>query len=221
MWAIPWSNLSWQALLWQYWKFCFCFLFYFLMKYSWFTMLQVYTKLIQLCMRACSITSDSLQPHGLQSARFLCPWDFPGKNTGVGSHFLLHQLHIILSKLQLLGLVSSDGFQCDFCKSPLPPSLTLWEADTTGRSKQLAFAHSSLLKCPGVLVAAVFQDRPPVPKLVSVSEYVTGSFKNCNLENPYAFRSFPGNLLVFDSSKTERVLELLQKKSKNLKIWVQ
>ena len=27
---------------------------------------------------------DSLQP-----ARFPCPWDFPGKNTRVGSHFLL------------------------------------------------------------------------------------------------------------------------------------
>ena len=23
-------------------------------------------------------------------ARLLCPWDFPGKNTGVGCHFLLH-----------------------------------------------------------------------------------------------------------------------------------
>ena len=25
------------------------------------------------------VMSDSLQPHGLSSARFLCPWDFPGK----------------------------------------------------------------------------------------------------------------------------------------------
>ena len=30
-----------------------------------------------------------LQPHGLQPARLLCPWHSPGKNTGVGSHFLL------------------------------------------------------------------------------------------------------------------------------------
>ena len=30
-----------------------------------------------------------LQPHGLQPTRLLCPWDFPGKNTGVGSHFPL------------------------------------------------------------------------------------------------------------------------------------
>ena len=33
--------------------------------------------------------SDSLQPYGLQPTRVLCPWDFPGKNTGVGCHFLL------------------------------------------------------------------------------------------------------------------------------------
>ena len=25
----------------------------------------------------------------VQPARFLCPWDFPGKNTGMGCHFLL------------------------------------------------------------------------------------------------------------------------------------
>ena len=31
--------------------------------------------------------SDSLWAHGPEPARFLCPWDFPGKNTGVGCHF--------------------------------------------------------------------------------------------------------------------------------------
>ena len=37
----------------------------------------------------CSVVSDSLWPHGLQSARLLCSWNFPflGKNTGVGCHF--------------------------------------------------------------------------------------------------------------------------------------
>ena len=33
---------------------------------------------------------QSLRPYGLKPARLLlCPWDFPGKNTGVGCHFLL------------------------------------------------------------------------------------------------------------------------------------
>ena len=35
-----------------------------------------------------SVVSDSMQPHG-SSARFLCPWDSPGKNIGVGCHSLL------------------------------------------------------------------------------------------------------------------------------------
>ena len=30
-----------------------------------------------------------LQPQELQPTRLFCPWDFPGKNTGVGCHFLL------------------------------------------------------------------------------------------------------------------------------------
>ena len=33
--------------------------------------------------------SDSVPPHGLQPSRLLCPWDFLGKNTGAGFHFLL------------------------------------------------------------------------------------------------------------------------------------
>ena len=32
---------------------------------------------------------DSLWSHVLKSTRLLCPWDFLGKNTGVGCHFLL------------------------------------------------------------------------------------------------------------------------------------
>ena len=45
-----------------------------------------------LLLLSCSIMSDSLWPHGLQSTRLLCPWDFPGKNTRVGCHFLLQRI---------------------------------------------------------------------------------------------------------------------------------
>ena len=37
----------------------------------------------------CYSMSSSLQPHGLEPARLLCPWNFPGKSTGVDCHFLL------------------------------------------------------------------------------------------------------------------------------------
>ena len=33
--------------------------------------------------------SDSVRPHRRQPTRLPCPWDSPGKNTGVGCHFLL------------------------------------------------------------------------------------------------------------------------------------
>ena len=36
-----------------------------------------------------SVLSDSSWPHGLQPTRLLCPWDFPGKSTGVGCRCLL------------------------------------------------------------------------------------------------------------------------------------
>ena len=38
--------------------------------------------------------SDSLRPRGLQPSRLLCPWHFPGKNTGVGCHFLLQGIFL-------------------------------------------------------------------------------------------------------------------------------
>ena len=34
------------------------------------------------------------QPHGLQPSRLLCPWDFPGKNTAVGCHFLFQGIFL-------------------------------------------------------------------------------------------------------------------------------
>ena len=41
-----------------------------------------------------SVMSDSLRPHGLQSTTVLRPWDFPGKGTGVGCHFLLQRIFL-------------------------------------------------------------------------------------------------------------------------------
>ena len=35
-----------------------------------------------------------MQPHRWQPTRFPCPWDSPGKNTGVGCHFLLQGMKV-------------------------------------------------------------------------------------------------------------------------------
>ena len=38
--------------------------------------------------------SNSVGPHGLQPSRLPRPWDSPGKNTGVGCHFLLQCMKV-------------------------------------------------------------------------------------------------------------------------------
>ena len=40
------------------------------------------------CMLSCLVICNSLRPHGLQPTQLLCPWNFTGKNIGVGYHFL-------------------------------------------------------------------------------------------------------------------------------------
>ena len=43
-------------------------------------------KSLQLCL--------TVQPHRRQPTRLPCPWDSPGKNTGVGCHFLLQCMKV-------------------------------------------------------------------------------------------------------------------------------
>ena len=37
--------------------------------------------------QSCQTLYDAMDP-----TRLLCPWDFPGKNTGMGCHFLLQEI---------------------------------------------------------------------------------------------------------------------------------
>ena len=46
------------------------------------------------CVVSHLVISDSLQPHGLQPTRLLCPWDFPCKNTGMGCYFLPQRIFL-------------------------------------------------------------------------------------------------------------------------------
>ena len=59
--------------------------------------------------------SDSLQPHGLQSARLLCPWTSPGQNTGGRSCFLLQGIFPTQgSNPEILYRLSHQGTQKSF-----------------------------------------------------------------------------------------------------------
>ena len=41
-----------------------------------------------------SVVCNSLRPHGVPLITLLCPWDFPGKNSGLDCHFLLHRIFL-------------------------------------------------------------------------------------------------------------------------------
>ena len=71
-------------------------------------------KNLKICIepRACCacciafVISDSLWLHGLRPTRLLCSWDSPGKDTGVGCHFLLQGIFLTRgSNLRLLCLL--------------------------------------------------------------------------------------------------------------------
>ena len=46
------------------------------------------------CCYVTPVASDSVRPHRRQPTRLPRPWDSPGKNTGVGCHFLLQCMKV-------------------------------------------------------------------------------------------------------------------------------
>ena len=59
------------------------------------------------CVHVCSVVSKSLRSHGLWPTRLLCPWNFPGKNTGADCHILLQGIFLTLGlNLHLLCLLN-------------------------------------------------------------------------------------------------------------------
>ena len=57
-----------------------------------------------------------MQPHRQQPTRLPCPWDSPGKNTGVGCHFLLQCMKLkseseVLSRVRLLATPWTAAYQ--------------------------------------------------------------------------------------------------------------
>ena len=55
---------------------------------------EVISSLCCCCCCVASVVSDSVRPQRQQPTRLPCPWDSPGKNTGVGCHFLLQCMKV-------------------------------------------------------------------------------------------------------------------------------
>ena len=57
--------------------------------------------------------SDSVRPHRWKPTRLRCPWDSPGKNIGVGCHFLLQCMEVKSeSEVVQSCLTPSDPMDC-------------------------------------------------------------------------------------------------------------
>ena len=70
--------------------------------------------------------SDSVGPHRQQPTRLLRPWDSPGKNTGVGCHFLLQCMK-----------VKSESEVAQSCPTPSDPMTAAHQAPLSmGFSRQ-------------------------------------------------------------------------------------
>ena len=66
-------------------------------KWSQYIYVHIHTHIIytHICMPAQLLRScPTLPPDGPLPARLLCPWDFPGKNMGVGCHALLQEIFL-------------------------------------------------------------------------------------------------------------------------------
>ena len=60
------------------------------------------------------VVSDSVWPQRRQPTGLLCPWDSPGKNTGVGCHFLLQCTKVkSQSEVPQSCPTLSDSLDCD------------------------------------------------------------------------------------------------------------
>ena len=91
--------------------------------------------------------SDSVQPHRWQPTRLPCPWDSPGKNTGVGCHFLLQCMKVKSESETAQSCPTlSNPMDCSLYQAPpsmgfcrqeywsglplLSPNLRLWETNS-------------------------------------------------------------------------------------------
>ena len=101
------------------------------------------------CCQVPSVVSDSVRPQRRQPTRLPRPWDSPGKNTGVGCHFLLQCVKVkLLSRVRLLATPWTAAYQA-------PPSM--------GFSRQEYWSRNWLLQWPIIMTHAIL---PSAPSLV-------------------------------------------------------
>ena len=106
--------------------------------------------------------SDSVRPHRRQPTRLLHPWDCPGKNTGVGCHFLLQCMKVKSeSEFPQSCPTLSDPMDCS---PPGPLSM--------GFSRQEYWS--------GVPLSTALYNKPLQNVVTSIMSYNSGVYLSCS-----------------------------------------
>ena len=120
--------------------------------------LMIFIARLCVCVLSCLVISDSLRSHRPQPSRHLCPQNFPGKNTGVGFHFLLQGIFLTQESNPCL----LRFLHCQVSSLPL----ATWEALLHDSVQFSSVAQSCLTLCvpmdcslPGSSVHRIFQAR--------------------------------------------------------------
>ena len=111
--------------------------------------------------------SDSVRPHGRQPTRLLCPWDSPGKNTGVGCHFLLQCMKVKSeSEVAQSCPTLSDPMDCSLPGSSVHGIFHRWQPTRLPRP------WGSQGKNTGVCSPRDSQESSPTPQFKSINSSV-------------------------------------------------
>ena len=108
--------------------------------------------------------SDSVRPHRRQPTRLPRPWDSPGKNTGVGCHFLLQCIKVKSeSEVAQSCLTLSDPMDCSLLGSSIhgifQARVLEWGAITLSGVEAILFQETvseSFLDKEGVAIVILY-----------------------------------------------------------------
>ena len=116
----------------------------------------------------CSAAAKSFQ--SCPTTKLPCPWDSPGKNTGVGCHFLLQCMKVKGKSLSHVGLLATPwtaahqappslGFSRQGHWTGLPFPAPMHESESEVAQSRLTLSNPTDCSLPGSSVHGIFQAR--------------------------------------------------------------
>ena len=119
--------------------------------------------------------SNSMRPHRWKPTRLSCPWDSPGKNTGVGCHFLLQCMKVKSER--------EVAQSCPTLSDPMDYSLP-------GSSIHGIF-QAGVLEWGAIAFSADMADVGSSPPIANFSLFFINMSQICSRKQYAQFRSLP------------------------------